>query len=51
MILEEFFDDNGLTHPTTNNTEKEQLGLKKSSSILMPRTVLLIGTPGTANSL
>ncbi len=28
MILEEFFDDNGLTHPTTNNTEKEQLGLK-----------------------
>ena len=28
MILDEFFDDNGLTHPTTNNTEKEQLGLR-----------------------
>lgn len=28
MILEEFFDDNGITHPANNDTEKEQLGFR-----------------------
>lgn len=28
MIIGEFFDDNGISHPTTNNTEKAQVGLR-----------------------